>query len=131
MAVYKVTQKFCRDSGTGWAVIPSETLENTTLPPASHRVLMWMLAKPATWGFNMGHIARTFQANKGTVSRWMKPLIDERYVDRTKIHVKEYGYWDWSYTAYPLPLPRLVEALSTEPEVESTDTSILPFVKQA
>ncbi len=132
MAVYKLNQKQHREAGLTWGTIPTETLENSTLSPMAHRLLMWMLAKPANWGFNVGHISSTFKVNRTTVTRWIKELRDAQYLSYAKVRISEAGYWAWTYTVYPLPLPRLVEFLHQKEEtLPEKEKNIIPFAKEA
>lgn len=131
MAVYKLNQKQHRAAGLKWGTIPVQTLEDASLSGPAHRLLMWMLAKPATWGFNVGHIARIFKVNRTTVTRWIKELKDAKYLDSVKIREPEMGYWDWTITVYPLPLPRLIEVMTADPQVKKEDANVIPFSKEA
>jgi hypothetical protein len=133
MAVYKLNQTQLRSVGAYWGTIPVATLEDVTLSAPAHRLLMWMLAKPATWDFNIDHVARTFKVNRSTISRQLRELVGAKYVERYQMHVPQHGIWEWSYTVYPLPLPQMRSIQKSAPSKKSTgiDANVIQFPEQA
>ena len=111
MAVFKMNQSDCRISKTEWATIPVQTLEDTTISPRAHSLLMWMIAKPALWAFSISHIAKQFNVSRKAVSAWTTELVKAEYVDRSQVQIN--GRYVWSYYAYPLKKPKLDAVLHT------------------
>ncbi len=112
MAVFKMNQRDCRIAGIKWGTIPVETLEDISLSPQAHGLLLWMLAKPSRWAFSMTHIAKAYNLSRKAISHWMTELVKAEYVDRSQLQIKG-GRWEWSYYAYPLKKPKLDAALHT------------------
>ena len=132
MAVYKLSQKQCREAGLKWAVIPVATLENKAkLTPQAHSLLLWMLAKPHNWKFNVTHIIRAFEVSRKTVSRWFKELEKHQYLQHEMISQGPItkGKYEWIYTVFPLPKHEMMAVIAQDKK--RPQAKVLPFSNEA
>ena len=116
--IYRVTYKQLRKSGMYGMTLPVYLAEDMSISPAAKALLLFMLSKRGKWLFRQRHLAKVFNVERRSITRWFNELRKAGYLYLEDCADKENAYKRaWTYLVFPLP-QKLFFQLTNEAEAE-------------